>query len=139
MWNTSPARQVTSADFLREFKWMCNPSLGVGNPLYYVPVIKGMSSYCAAFAKVKPTASAMTSFTNSHSISGIKTPNSLTIQFNLVQPANDFLNILAMPFASARPVGVRQATCRTARRSGSTRCLTARTRSPSTSRTRRSC
>jgi peptide/nickel transport system substrate-binding protein len=104
MWNTSPARQVTSADFLREFKWMCNPSLGVGNPLYYEPVIKGMSSFCAGFAKVKPTASAMTSYTNAHSISGIKTPDSLTISFDLVQPANDFLNILAMPFASARPV-----------------------------------
>jgi peptide/nickel transport system substrate-binding protein len=102
-WNTSPARQVTSTDFEREFKMMCNPSLGVGNPLYYVPVIKGMSSYCAAFAKVKPTTSAMTSYINSHSISGIKTPSSLEIQFTLTSPANDFLNILAMPFASARP------------------------------------
>src|SRR5205814_5979364 len=54
MWNTSPARQVTAADFLREFKAMCNPSLGVGNPLYYVPVIKGMSSYCNAFAAAFP-------------------------------------------------------------------------------------
>jgi peptide/nickel transport system substrate-binding protein len=102
-WNSSPPRQVTSTDFEREFKWMCNPSLGVGNPLYYVPVIKGMASYCAGFAKVKPTAAAMTSYTNAHSISGIKTPNSLTIQFTLNSPANDFLNILAMPFASARP------------------------------------
>jgi len=102
-WNTSPATQVTSADFLREFKWMCNPSLGVGNPGYYEPVIVGMTSYCNAFAKVKPNPSAMTSFTNSHSISGIKTPDSMTIQFTLTQPANDFLNILAMPFASARP------------------------------------
>jgi peptide/nickel transport system substrate-binding protein len=102
-WNSSPPRQVTSTDFEREFKWMCNPSLGVGNPLYYVPVIKGMASYCTAFAKVKPTAAAMTSYTNAHSISGIKTPNSLTIQFTLNSPANDFLNILAMPFASARP------------------------------------
>jgi peptide/nickel transport system substrate-binding protein len=102
-WNSSPPRPVTSADFLRQFKWMCNPSLGVGNPLYYVPVIKGMSSYCDAFAKVKPTASAMSSFANSHSISGIKTPNSTTIQFTLTQPANDFLNIMANTFASARP------------------------------------
>jgi peptide/nickel transport system substrate-binding protein len=102
-WDSSPPRQVTSADFLREFKWMCNPSLGVGNPLYYVPVISGMSSFCDAFAKVKPTASAMSSFANSHSISGIKTPNSLTISFTLVQPANDFLNIMANTFASARP------------------------------------
>src|SRR5215469_16769107 len=88
-WNTSPATQVTSADFLREFKWMCNPSLGVGNPGYYEPVIVGMTSYCNAFAKVKPNPSAMTSFTNSHSISGIKTPDSMTIQFTLTQPAND--------------------------------------------------
>jgi peptide/nickel transport system substrate-binding protein len=104
-WNSTPPRQVTSTDFLREFKWMCNPSLGVGNLLYYEPVIKGMSSYCAAFApnKVKPTVSAMSAFVNSHSISGIKTPNPLEIQFTLTRPANDFLNALAMPFASARP------------------------------------
>ena len=109
MWNTSPPRQVTSADFLREFKAMCNPVLGVGNPLYYEPVIAGMASYCTAyataFAKNKaPTAAQMASYQNAHSISGIKTPNSTTIQFTLTQPANDFLNILAMPFASARPV-----------------------------------
>ena len=112
-WNSSPPRQVTSADFLREFKAMCNPVFPVGNQLYYVPVIAGMSAYCdqyaAAFKNSKsPTASSMANFQNSHSISGIKTPNSLTIQFTLTQSANDFLNILAMPFASARPVRVRQ-------------------------------
>jgi len=109
MWNTTPARQVTSTDFLREFKAMCNPVLGVGNSLYYVPVIVGMSSYCtkyaAAFKNSKsPTAAAMASFQNANSISGISTPNSTTISFTLTQSANDFLNILAMPFASARPV-----------------------------------
>ena len=103
-WNTSPPRQVTSADFAREFKWMCNPVLGVGNPLYYTQTIKGMSSYCTAFAALKsPTPASMTAFTNSHSISGISTPNPLEIKFTLTQPAYDFLNILAMPFASARP------------------------------------
>jgi peptide/nickel transport system substrate-binding protein len=103
-WNTSPARQVTSMDFEREFKWMCNSVLGVGNPLYYVPVIKGMSSYCSAFEALKsPTPASMTAFTNSHSISGIATPNALTISFTLTEPAYDFLNIMAMPFASARP------------------------------------
>jgi peptide/nickel transport system substrate-binding protein len=107
-WNTSPPRQVTSFDFLREFKAMCNPTAGVGNPLYYVPVIVGMTSYCNAYAAaVKPasaTATAEANFQNNHSISGISTPNSTTITFKLTEPANDFLNILAMPFASARPV-----------------------------------
>jgi len=108
MWNTHPARAVTSQDFLREFKAMCNPVVGVGNPLYYTPVIKGMSQYCdqyaAAFAKNKnPTAAQLAAFQNSHSISGIATPSASEIQFTLTQPANDFLSILAMPFASARP------------------------------------
>jgi peptide/nickel transport system substrate-binding protein len=106
-WNTSPPRQVTSADFEREFKAMCNPVLGVGNPLYYEPVIKGMASYCAAYAAAfksrTATPAAMTAFQDSHSISGISTPDSLTISFTLTQPAYDFLNIMAMPFASARP------------------------------------
>jgi peptide/nickel transport system substrate-binding protein len=108
MWNTSPARQVTSYDFLREFKAMCNPTAGVGNPLYYEPVITGMTSYCNAYATdvnaSTATASAEADFQNSHSISGISTPNSMTIRFSLTQPANDFLNIMAMSFASARPV-----------------------------------
>jgi peptide/nickel transport system substrate-binding protein len=107
-WNSSPARQVTASDFLREFKAMCNPVIPVSNQLYYVPVIAGMSAYCGQYAAAfktnnSPTAAQMTAFQNSHSISGISTPDPLTIQFNLVQPANDFLNILAMPFASARP------------------------------------
>jgi ABC-type transport system substrate-binding protein len=38
------------------------------------------------------------------SVSGIKTPDSNTIVFTLTQPASDFDNILALPFASAAPV-----------------------------------
>lgn len=109
MWDSSPARQVTSQDFLREFKAMCNTIAPVGNNLYYAPVIAGMNDYCNAetsfFAKIKsPTAAQIAGFQNSHQISGITTPSSSEIQFKLTQRANDFLNILAMPFASARPI-----------------------------------
>jgi peptide/nickel transport system substrate-binding protein len=31
-WNTSPARQVTAGDFVREFKMLCNPASPVGSP-----------------------------------------------------------------------------------------------------------
>ena len=41
---------------------------------------------------------------DSHQISGIQTPDSSTIVFNLKSPASDFLNILALPFCSAAPV-----------------------------------
>src|SRR5215469_3427414 len=47
-WNTSPARQVTADDFLREFKAFCNPAPGgyVGNANYYTGTIKGLLQYC---------------------------------------------------------------------------------------------
>ena len=110
-WNTTPARQVTSKDFLREFKAFFNPVSPVGNADYYTSTIKGFAAYDAAetayFANAKvhaPTAANIAAFQNSHTIAGISTPNSSTIQFTLSAPASDFIYMLAMPFASARPV-----------------------------------
>ena len=109
-WNTSPARQVTSQDFLREFKAFYNPVQPVGAPFYYNAVIAGLQAYdnaeTAFFAKKSnaPTAANITNFQNTHTISGISTPNSSTLVFHLTQPAADFIYMLAMPFSSARPV-----------------------------------
>jgi len=109
-WNTSPPRQVTSQDFLREFKAFFNPVSPVGNPVYYESTISGMTAYAnaeTAYFSNKanaPTAANIANFQNTHSISGISTPNSSTIVFNLISPASDFLYMMAMPFTSARPV-----------------------------------
>jgi peptide/nickel transport system substrate-binding protein len=112
-WNTSPARQVTADDFIREFKAFCNPAPGgfVGNLGYYSATIKGLLQYCNAetafFANTKKhpvTAANVTAFQNSHSIPGLVAVNASTLQIHLVQPASDFLYMLAMPFSSARPV-----------------------------------
>ena len=109
-WNTSPPRQVTSQDFLREFKAFFNPVSPVGNPVYYTSTIAGLAAYdnaeTAYFANKahEPTAANIANFQDTHSISGIATPNTSTIQFTLTAPASDFLYMLAMPFASARPV-----------------------------------
>jgi peptide/nickel transport system substrate-binding protein len=108
-WGTSPPRQVVAADFVREFKAFCNTVAPVGNLPYYSKTIAGLAQYCdqetKAFAKVKhPTAAQFANFQNTHTISGITTPNSSTIQFHLINPAGDFPFMLAMPFASARPV-----------------------------------
>ncbi|MGD0706729.1 MAG: ABC transporter substrate-binding protein, partial [Trebonia sp.] len=108
--NSTPVRQVTSQDFLREFKAFCNPVSPVGNPTYFDAAIVGMTSYCNAetayFAKKSnaPTAANIAKFQNSNSISGITTPNSTTIQFTLTSAISDFLYMMAMPFDSARPV-----------------------------------
>jgi len=110
-WNTTPARQVTADDFIREFKAFFNPVSPVGNPGYYTSTIKGLTAYSteetAFFANAKkepPTAANIAAFQNSHNISGITAINASTLQFTLMAPSSDFIYMLAMPFASARPV-----------------------------------
>ena len=109
-WDSTPARQVTADDFIREFKAFCNPVSPVGNPTYYEATVAGLTSYCNAETSYftsksnAPTAANIAKFQNTHNISGISTPNSSTIVFTLTSRASDFLYMLAMPFTSARPV-----------------------------------
>jgi peptide/nickel transport system substrate-binding protein len=109
-WDSTPARQVTADDFIRQIKAFCNPVAPVGNVLYFDDTVSGFKSYCAAEtayfgAKHAPaaTAASISAFQNSHTISGMSAPSPRTLRIRLSQPASDFLNIMAMPFASARP------------------------------------
>ena len=110
MWNTSPPRQVTASDFIREFKAFYNPVQPVGAPFYFNATIKGLQAYDNAETKYfavkshSPSAQNISNFQNSHTISGISAPNSSTLVIKLIHPASDFLNMMAMPFTSARPV-----------------------------------
>ncbi len=112
-WNTSPARQVTADDFIREFKAFCNPAPGgfVGNLGYFSSTISGLTGYCntetAYFANPKKhaiTAANIAAFQNSHNISGLVAVSPLELQIHLSTRASDFLYMMAMPFTSARPV-----------------------------------
>jgi peptide/nickel transport system substrate-binding protein len=110
-WDTTPARQVTADDFVREFKAFFNPVSPVGNAGYYTSTILGLQQYdnaeTAFFSNAKtepPTAANIAGFQNSHNIAGVKAINATTLQFTLISPASDFIYMLAMPFASARPV-----------------------------------
>ena len=104
MWDTTPPRQVTAADFVRGFKFLCNPQSPTGAPGYFTGTIVGMASYCAGFAKVKANVAAIDAYVNSHTVPGVVAAGPLTLVFHLMNPATDFLNILAMGFCSARPV-----------------------------------
>ena len=102
-WDTTPPRQITGLDVERGFKRLCNPVQPSGGIGYYVGVIVGMKEYCDPFAKVAPNAKAIGDYVEKNKVSGIQaTDDSITI--NLVQPAGDFVNIIAMPFASPMPV-----------------------------------
>jgi ABC-type transport system substrate-binding protein len=103
-WNArSGARQVTGADAVRGFKRLCNPVEPTGAPGYFVGVIAGMKEFCDPFAKVPANVAAIKAYVEGHEISGVSaTGNTITIK--LVQPAGDFVNILALPFSSPAPV-----------------------------------
>ena len=108
MWNTSPPRPVTAQDFERGILRNCDPTLAPnGNPGYYISTIAGFKAFCTAFESSSPSESpaarAATINAGMTSVSGIKTPDSSTIVFTLTQPATDFDNIIALPFASAAP------------------------------------
>jgi peptide/nickel transport system substrate-binding protein len=94
---------VTAQDVVLGLKRLCNPVNPVGAPGYYENTIVGMKAYCDGFAKVPGTASAMAAYINGHNIAGVKATDNSTVVFTLTQPATDFLNILAMPFASPAP------------------------------------
>jgi peptide/nickel transport system substrate-binding protein len=110
-WNSSPPRQVTAADFIREFKAFCNPGqYPVGNSAYFTSTIAGFAGYCTAESshfsgKDAPavTAANVAAWQNSHPVSGLAAPSTLTLRVTLTQPASDFNNIMALPFVSARP------------------------------------
>ena len=102
-WDTTPPRQVTGADAARGFKRLCNPVQPTGAMGYFSGVIEGMKEFCEPFAKVPATIPAIKDYVEKNEISGIKAEgNTLTIK--LVQPAGDFVNILALPFSSPSPV-----------------------------------
>ncbi len=96
-------RQITGADAARGFKRLCNPVQPTGAKGYFAGVIEGMDEFCAKFEKVAGTIPAIKDFVEKNEISGI-TAEGNTVTIKLVQPAGDFLNILALPFASPAPV-----------------------------------
>jgi peptide/nickel transport system substrate-binding protein len=104
MWDTDPPRQVSSDDFVREFRMLCNPVSPTLTPGYFENTIMGMQSYCNGFAKVKDTVGAIDHYEASTPLVGVSAPNSSTVVFKLIEPASDFLNILALGFCSARPI-----------------------------------
>lgn len=80
-------REITSRDIRYAIFRMARPANGA-QYLGYFKVIKGLDAYSKGEAQT---------------ISGIKTPNSKTIIFDLTAPTGDFPNRLAMPGAAAMP------------------------------------
>jgi peptide/nickel transport system substrate-binding protein len=103
-WDSHPPRDVVAADVVRAFALFCNPVMPVGAAGYYTDTIEGMAGYCAEFARVPATVASIRDFVTTHTIEGVRADDEATVVFRLRAPASDFLNLVAMPFASPVPV-----------------------------------
>lgn len=109
-WDTPTGKlQVTSQDEVLGLKRLCNPIAPAGPIQYWEGNIAGMPAYCSAFSKLKVPSStagqvvALRTFMATHQISGLKTPNSSTLEITLQHVASNFINIMAMPMSSPVP------------------------------------
>jgi peptide/nickel transport system substrate-binding protein len=105
-WNTSPARQVTAADFVRGLKVSCNPAQPFGGLPDFEDLIVGFQSFCDGFGKVDTSATAVAAYVKDHDFAGISADpaDPLTVVFKLTHPATYFQNMLALNVFSARPL-----------------------------------
>ena len=100
-------RQVTANDFVVGLKRLCDPNNPSGGLVYFTDTIKGFKTFCDGFAAAvkasDPDAKRIADvkkYVEGNQIAGITTQGERTIAFELTAPAGDFLNILALPFAS---------------------------------------
>jgi peptide/nickel transport system substrate-binding protein len=105
-WDTSPPRQVTAADALRGLERTCNPVEPFGGLSDFESLILGMTQFCKSFEQVAPNFSAIRSFLETHSISGVRLDPShpLTLTFDLTKPVSFFTSLLALPAFAPAPV-----------------------------------
>ncbi len=104
MWDTTPPRQVTAADFMRGVQRTCNPTQAFGGTPDFNTLIVGYMAFCNGFAKVSTTSpAAQKAYIDANPISGITT-SGLNITINLTTPATYFVDILAFPAFSPAPV-----------------------------------
>lgn len=97
-------RPIVSSDFTYAIKRLCDPNGTSGAINYYTGTIAGLQQFCDGFASVKTgDPAAVKAYIDANQVSGIVTPDDKTITFNLTAPAADFLNILAMSFATPQP------------------------------------
>jgi peptide/nickel transport system substrate-binding protein len=105
-WDAQGAREMTAGDFVRGLKRVAHPTAGPARR-YLTDTIAGMREYCAAydaeFGGQHPTAPDFAQFHVAHDVAGLRAPDPQTVEIRLVEPANDFLHLLATGLAAAAP------------------------------------
>lgn len=103
-WDTEPPREVTAQDVIRGIKRLCAPMVRSPALPYFTSTVRGLAEFCARYQHARPrTAAELADFQASHEIPGLFALDDRTVVFELVRPALDFVDILALPCASPAP------------------------------------
>jgi peptide/nickel transport system substrate-binding protein len=111
-WDVGPhGRPITAADVVRGIKRLAHPMAPSPGLPYYLSTIEGMVDFRDALVAIERRggsasrrAAAVAEFSEATDVAGLRVLDERTVVFSIVQPSSDFLNILALPFATPAPV-----------------------------------
>jgi peptide/nickel transport system substrate-binding protein len=105
-WDAQGARELTAGDVVRGLKRVALPTAAHARG-YFTATVGGMQDYCdeydVRFAGRHRTAPDLAQFHVAHDIAGVRALDRETVEIRLIEPANDFLHILATGVAAAAP------------------------------------
>lgn len=104
-WPAPLDRPVLAADLVYAWKRLCDPGAPSPGRVLFIRSVQGMAGFCAGVAAAVPDGepAAVRAWSDSHAISGVTAKDDHTVQVAVTRPAGDFLNALALPYASPLP------------------------------------
>src|SRR5262249_32326997 len=103
-WDTEPIRAVTAHDVVRGLKRLCTPLHRSTALPYLTSTVRGLAEYRDGHPGDARTAAELAAYANSHDISGVLALDDETLVVELLRPALDVVDILALPCVSPVPV-----------------------------------
>lgn len=100
-WTSSGVRALTADDVVRGIKRLAHPLASSPGLAYYLDTIEGMSEFRDRLAAAPPADIA--ELLDRSEVSGVRAQGDSEILFTTRYPAADFLNMLALPFATPAP------------------------------------
>lgn len=101
-WHTpSGDRAIIAADVVRGIKRLAHPLVSSPGLAYYLSTIEGMADFRDALAAT--SGAAVAERLERTEISGVRAIGTSEVMFVTKQPTSDFLNMLALPFATPAP------------------------------------
>ncbi|AXX30298.1 hypothetical protein KCV87_05460 [Actinosynnema pretiosum subsp. pretiosum] len=102
-WDTSPARAVTAHDVVRGLKRLCAPHHTSTALPYFLSTIRGMAAYRDGHPTTLRTAADLAEHAATHDIAGVRALDERTVLVELLHPAAEFADLLALPCAAPAP------------------------------------